>query len=77
MSLYSPEEHNNPRGRYGEGGADAAVVLLRQCAESAEGTLLTGGSHSAVSAWSYRGREAATNDARGPRRSEASGRASR
>jgi hypothetical protein len=39
--LYSPEELNNPRGRYGEGGTEAAGVLLRQRAESAKRKDLT------------------------------------
>jgi hypothetical protein len=76
MGLYSPDELNNPHGRYGEGGAEAATVMLRKRAKSAERTLLTGGSQCAVRAWSYRGREAAAYDAWGPRSSEASGRAS-
>jgi hypothetical protein len=41
MGLYSPDELNNPRGKYDEGGTDAAAVLLCQRAKSAEGTLLT------------------------------------
>jgi hypothetical protein len=39
---YSPDELNYPRGKYGEGGADAAGVLLRQHVKSVEGMLLTG-----------------------------------
>jgi hypothetical protein len=41
--LYPPDELNNPRGRYDEGGAAAVAVLLRQRAKSAERMYLTGG----------------------------------
>ena len=41
-AIYSSDELNNSRGKYGEGGVDAAAILLRQHAKSAERTLPTG-----------------------------------
>jgi hypothetical protein len=48
QAIYSTNELNNSRGKYGEGGADAATVLLHQHAKSAERMLLTGRAHKPV-----------------------------